>query len=414
MSDAPTPEGSAPQGQGPAGESPDDETFTARVNAWFATAIGGIVAPIAATVLAFLVGGLVVVATGHNPFGTYQAIFEGTGLNPISYLGDERQSAWADLQQTLIVFTPLVLTSIAVAFAFRCGMFNIGGQGQYLVGIYAALLVGTNLAGTPGVFHILLAIVAATFAGLVWGGIAGILKATVGAHEVITTIMLNWIAIYGGQWLFELGGPLQGSEPSTPRSNPVFDAVHLPAVPGGTGLQPLHVGVFIAIAALVVYTLLLNRTTLGYEVRAVGFNPEAARYGGISVGRSYFLALAIAGAFAGLGGAMDILGWKYTVATNDIQISAVGFVGIAVALLGRNRAIGIFFAALLFAALQTGTSSRQLDPDVFPPELAGNLSVMIQALIILFVATELLILYVWEARRKIGFDRQPRLQTEEV
>ena len=384
------------------------------MNAWFTSALGGIVAPIAATVLAFLVGGLVVVATGHNPIGTYQAIFEGTGLNPFSYFGDGRDAAWADLQQTLIVFTPLVLTAIAVAFAFRCGMFNIGGQGQYLVGLYAALLVGTNLSGTPSVFHIILAIVAATFAGLIWGGIAGILKATVGAHEVITTIMLNWIAIYGGQWLFELGGPLQGSEPSTPRSNAVFESVHLPAFPGGTGLQPLHVGVLIAVAALVVYTLLLNRTTLGYEVRAVGFNPEAARYGGISVGRSYFLALAIAGSFAGLAGAMDMLGWKYTVATNDIQVSAVGFVGIAVALLGRNRAIGIFFAALLFAALQTGTSSRQLDPDVFPPELAGNLSIMIQALIILFVATELLILYIWEARRKIGFDRQPRLQTEEL
>jgi ABC-type uncharacterized transport system permease subunit len=416
VSEGSAPEGSAPQASGPGGgqTAPEDAAFTARVTDWFATAIGGIAAPIAATLLAFLVGGLVVVATGHNPLGTYKAIFAGTGLNPVSYFGDERQGAWADLQQTLIVFTPLVLTSIAVAFAFRCGMFNIGGQGQYLVGIYAALLVGTNLAGTPSLFHILLAILAATLAGLVWGGIAGILKATVGAHEVITTIMLNWIAIYGGQYLFELGGPLQGSEPSTPRSNPVFESVHLPAFPGGTGLQPLHVGVLIAIAALVVYTLLLNRTTLGYEVRAVGFNPDAARYGGISVGRSYFLALAIAGAFAGLGGAMDILGWKYTVATNDIQVSTVGFIGIAVALLGRNKAIGIFFAALLFAALQTGTSSRQLDPDVFPPELAGNLSTMIQALIILFVATELLILYMWEARRKIGFGTQPRVQTEEV
>jgi len=416
VSEGSAPEGSAPQASGPGGRqtAPEDAAFTARVTDWFATAIGGIAAPIAATLLAFLVGGLVVVATGHNPLGTYKAIFAGTGLNPVSYFGDERQGAWADLQQTLIVFTPLVLTSIAVAFAFRCGMFNIGGQGQYLVGIYAALLVGTNLAGTPSLFHILLAILAATLAGLVWGGIAGILKATVGAHEVITTIMLNWIAIYGGQYLFELGGPLQGSEPSTPRSNPVFESVHLPAFPGGTGLQPLHVGVLIAIAALVVYTLLLNRTTLGYEVRAVGFNPDAARYGGISVGRSYFLALAIAGAFAGLGGAMDILGWKYTVATNDIQVSTVGFIGIAVALLGRNKAIGIFFAALLFAALQTGTSSRQLDPDVFPPELAGNLSTMIQALIILFVATELLILYMWEARRKIGFGTQPRVQTEEV
>jgi len=417
VSDGPAAEGPGPQASGPAGggpAQPEDTSFTERVDAWFRTALGGIAAPIAATLLAFLVGGLVVVATGHNPLGTYKAIFEGTGLNPVSYFGDERQAAWADLQQTLIVFTPLVLTSIAVAFAFRCGMFNIGGQGQYLAGAIIAVWVGSSFEHMSPIPHVILVLVIGTLAGALLAGIAGFLKATVGAHEVITTIMLNWIAIYGGQYLFELGGPLQGSEPSTPRSNPVFESVHLPAFPGGTGLQPLHVGVLIAIAALVVYTLLLNRTTLGYEVRAVGFNPDAARYGGISVGRSYFLALAIAGAFAGLGGAMDILGWKYTVATNDIQVSTVGFIGIAVALLGRNKAIGIFFAALLFAALQTGTSSRQLDPDVFPPELAGNLSTMIQALIILFVATELLILYMWEARRKIGFGTQPRVQTEEV
>ena len=402
---------------GPAENAPDPEdgrrSFTESVGDWFGTAVGGLVMPVASTVLAFLVGGIVVAATGHNPLGTYQAIFEGTGLNPLSYLSqDDRQAAWADLQQTLILFTPLVLTAIAVAFAFRCGMFNIGGQGQYLVGLYAAVLVGTNMAGTPGLLHILIAIGASILAGVIWGGIAGILKATVGAHEVITTIMLNWIAVFGGQYLFELGGPLQGAQESIPRSDPVIDAVHLPAFPLSTGLQPLHVGVLISIVALVVYTLLLNRTTLGYEVRAVGFNPEAARYGGISVGRSYFLALAIAGAFAGLAGSLDILGWKYTVATNDIQVSAVGFVGIAVALLGRNKAVGIFLAALLFAALQTGTSPRQLDPAVFPPELATNLSTMIQALIILFVATELLIVYVWGARKRLGFGGPARVQPE--
>ena len=401
---------------GPAQDAPEPEdaaSFSGSLGAWFGSAIGGIAVPVAAAVLAFLVGGIVVVATGHNPLGAYQAIFEGTGLNPLSYVSeDDRRGAWADLQQTLIVFTPLVLTAIAVAFAFRCGMFNIGGQGQYLVGLYAAVLVGTNLSGTPRLVHILVAMGAAVLAGVIWGGIAGILKATVGAHEVITKIMLIWIAVFGGQWLFELGGRLQGAQESIPRSDPVLEAVRLPAVPFSTGLQPLHVGLFISIVALVVYTLLLNRTTLGYEVRAVGFNPEAARYGGISVSRNYFLTLAICGAFAGLAGSLDMLGWKFTVATNDIQASTVGFVGIAVALLGRNRAVGIFLAALLFAALQTGTSARQLDPQVFPPELAGNLSTMIQALIILFVATELLIVYIWGARRRIGLGGPARVQPE--
>ncbi|HEY7198484.1 MAG TPA: ABC transporter permease [Gaiellaceae bacterium] len=370
---------------------------------WFATRIGGILVPIAATVLAFFVGGIVVLATGHNPLSAYKAIFDGTGLNWFLpwVTGDERREAAGDLQQTLIITTPLMLTALAVAFAFRCGMFNIGGQGQYLLGVYASLYIGTHFIDSASVLHITFAIVAAILAGAVWGGIAGFLKATVGAHEVISTIMLNWIAVFGGQWLFELNGPLQGSEPDVPRSADIAASAQLPGIWGG--LQPLHAGIFIALFSLVVYHLLLNRTTLGYEVRAVGFNPEAARYGGIPVARNYFLALAISGGFAGLAGAMDLLGWKFHVATNDIQISAVGFIGIAVALLGRNKAIGILFAALLFGALQVGTSARQLDPAVFPPELAGNLSTMIQALIILFVGAELLIVYIWQARRRVGF-----------
>jgi ABC-type uncharacterized transport system permease subunit len=389
----------------------DTPTVSQSLQGWFGSKLGGLVAPLAAAFLAFLVGALVIVAAGYNPFSAYKAIFDGTGLNPVSYFGDGFDGAWTDLQQTLIIFTPLVCTAIAVAFAFRCGMFNIGGQGQYLVGIYASLFIGTRLAGLPSGLHIVLAIVAAILVGALWGGIAGILKASVGAHEVITTIMLNWIAIYGGQWLFELGGPLQGSEKSIPKSDAVLEAVRLPTF--GTGLQPVHIGVFIAIAALVVYSILLNRTTLGFEVRAVGFNPEAARYSGISVGRNYFLALAIAGGFAGLGGALDNLGWKFTLATNDIQVSTVGFIGIAVALLGRNTAVGIFFSALLFAALQTGTSSRQIDASIFPPELAGNLSTMIQAFIILFVATELLIVYIWAARKKIGISGVKALRQAE-
>jgi ABC-type uncharacterized transport system permease subunit len=367
---------------------------------WFATRAGGVLVPLAATVLAFLVAGVVVLATGHNPLGTYKAIFEGTGLNwPWLWItGQETRGAAGDLQQTLIVTTPLILTALAVAFAFRCGMFNIGGNGQVIAGLVASLYVGTHLEGLPRPLHVFVALLAGAAAGGVWGGIAGILRATRGAHEVITTIMLNFIALYVAKYLFELGGPLQGSDPSIPRSADVHDSAKLWEIWGR--LQPLHAGIFIAIAALVVYHLLLNRTTLGYEVRAVGFNPEAARYGGISVGKNYFLALAISGAFAGLAGAVDLLGWKFRIATNDLDAVTIGFIGIAVALLGRNKAIGIGFAALLFGALQVGTSPRQLDPDVFPAELAGNLATMIQALIILFVGAELLIVVLWGYRRK--------------
>jgi len=383
---------------------------TSDVTAWFSTRIGGVLVPIAATVLAFLIGGLVVLITGHNPVTAYRAIFEGTGLNWFFpwVAGDAREAAANDLQQTLILMTPLVLTGIAVAFAFRCGLFNIGGQGQYWVGFIAALYVGTHLEGLSRPVHLLIAILASIVAGSIWGGIAGIFKATVGAHEVITTIMLNWIAIFGGMYLFEIGGPLQGPQPSIPRSAEIPDSVELWPIWGS--LPSLHAGLFIALFALVVYYVLLNRTTLGFEVRAVGFNPEAARYGGISVAKNYFLALAISGAFAGLAGSVDLLGFKFAVSTGDFATNFIPFTGIAVALLGRNKPVGILFAALLFAGLEVGTSTRQLDPEVFEPALAVDLATMIQALVIFFVGADLLILYLWRARRFVGLGR--RVQPE--
>src|SRR5918992_843117 len=380
----------------------------AAVTAWFSSRIGGILVPIAATVLAFLIGGLVVLVTGHNPWTAYKAIFEGTGLTWFANPSDLDSEAANDLQQTLVLMTPLVLTGLAVAFAFRCGLFNIGGQGQYWVGFFAALYLGTHLEGTPRPLHVLICIVASIVAGAIWGGIAGLLKATVGAHEVITTIMLNWIAIFGGSYLVEIGGPLQGRQPSIPRSDDVLPSAELWPVWGT--LPSLHAGIFIALFALVVYYVLLNRTTLGFEVRAVGFNPEAARYGGISVAKNYFLALAIAGAFAGLAGSVDLLGFKGGVSTGDFPTNLIAFTGIAVALLGRNKAVGILFAALLFAALEVGTSTRQLDPEVFEPALATDLATMIQALVIFFVGAEFLILYVWRARRFIA--PQPRVRPE--
>jgi ABC-type uncharacterized transport system permease subunit len=369
------------------------------VTEWFSTRLGGIITPLAAAALAFLIGGLVVLITGNNPITAYKAIFEGTGLNWFFpwVTGEARADAANDLQQTLIAMTPLILTALAVAFAFRCGLFNIGGQGQYWVGFIFAVWVGTHFDGLARPLHVLLAIAAGILGGAIWGGIAGALKATVGAHEVISTIMLNWIAIFGGTYLFEIGGHLQGPEPFLPRSAEILDSARLWPIWGS--LPALHSGLFIALFALVVYHVLLTRTTLGFEVRAVGFNPEAARYSGISVARNYFLALAIAGSFAGLAGAVDVLGFKFAVSTSDFRTNLVAFTGIAVALLGRNKAVGILFAALLFAALQVGTSTRQLDPEVFDPELATDLATMIQALVIFFVGAELLIVYIWQARR---------------
>ena len=372
---------------------------------------GGIITPILTAFVAFLVGGIVVAVTGHNPLRTYQAIFNGTGLNWLFpwVSGQARSDAALNLQQTLLITTPLILTGLAVAFAFRCGLFNIGGQGQYIVGAITGVWVGSSFLGMPGVLHIVLAIVVATLAGAAWAGIAGFLKATVGAHEVISTIMLNWIAYWIGSYAFGLRGPLQSStQTSVPISNDIADNAHLHVFWGDPILQGLHIGFFIALAALVVFWVTIARTTLGYEVRAVGFNPEAARYGGISVARNYFLAMAISGAFAGLAGVIDILGWQFRLNVNDIQASTIGFIGIAVALLGRNTAVGVFFSALLFGSLVSGTSTRHLDPSIFRPDLANNLTLLIQGLIVLFVGADVLILYLWQARRKVVPRRAPR------
>ena len=375
---------------------------------------GGLLVPVVAAFLAFVIGGIVVLITEKSataPFEAYKAIFEGTGITWfIPGVGDTAEEQ-RDLQQTLLITTPLILVALAVAFAFRCGMFNIGGQGQYWVGLLTGIWFGTHFDGAPSLVHIPLTLAAAILAGAIWGGIAGLLKATTGAHEVISTIMLNWIAIWVGKWLLEApDGYLQGTDPSLPRSNDVLDSSKLSEVWNWGGLQPLHAGIFIALFALIVYHLLLNRTTLGYEVRAVGFNPDAAAYGGISVKKNYFLALAISGAFAGLAGAIDLLGWKYRLTSTEFDANFIGFIGIAVALLGRNKAIGILFAAFLFGALDVGTSPRQLDPEVFNPELATNLATMIQALIIAFVGAEFLILYLWRARRHVRLAGPKRIE----
>jgi simple sugar transport system permease protein len=370
---------------------------------------GGVLAPVLTVLLAFVVGGLVVLLTGHDPISTYRAIFDGTGLNWVFpwVSGADRDLAAINLQQTLLLTTPLILTGLAVALAFRCGLFNIGGQGQYLAGMIVAAWIGSSLDGLAPVLHVLVTIGICCLAGAVWGGIAGLLRATTGANEVISTIMLNWIALWVGTYLFGLGGPLQSdTQRSVPVSNDVLASAKLPVFWGDVELQGLHIGIFISLAALLVFWVVLNRTVTGYELRAVGFNPEAARAQGISVGRSYILVMAICGLFAGLAGALDVLGWQFRVATNDVQVTQIGFLGIAVALLGRNTAIGVALSALLFGALLTGTSVRNLDPEVFEPELATNLTTIIQGLVVVLVSAEVLIVWLFTARRRIRLARQ--------
>ena len=385
-------------------ETPEEASATGTLAARFALRqrSGGVAVPVLTALVAFLLGGLIVLATGHNPLLAYRDIFNGAGLNWIFHPTTSMVStASYNLSQTLLQTTTLILTGLAVAFAFRCGMFNIGGQGQYFVGLYVANWVGVSLPHLATFPHVVLGIGAAILAGAVWAGIAGALKAYVGAHEVITTIMLNWIAIWIGTYFFGDGGPLQNSQNApVPISNDVAASAKLPVFWGIQALQGLDVGFFVALAALVVFWALLNRTTLGYEVRAVGFNPEAAAYGGISVKKNLIRAMAISGAFAGLAGGLDMLGYLYHFGVSDIPVSNIGFLGIAVALLGRNTAAGTGIAALLFGALLFGTT-HGLSSNVIQPELAGNLTYMIQGLVVLFVGADVLILYVWNSRRRL-------------
>jgi general nucleoside transport system permease protein len=403
-----------PSATGALGASTPQQHFAARN----ASKIGGAVGPILTTIFAFLMAGVAVAVVGKDPLKVYRAIFDGTGLNFFVHFGSNSirlpfssQHVWfwwntssiaaTNLQQTLLITTPIILTAVALGFAFRCGLFNIGGQGQYLVGSYFAVWIGSSFVHLDPFLHVTLCLVIGALAGAFYAGIAGILKATVGAHEVITTIMLNWTAIWVGEWLFGQQGPLQNtSQPSIPISNDIADGAKLPIFWGPKLLQGLSIGIFIAVAFLFIYWVVINRTTLGFEVRAVGFNPEAARYGGVSVARSYFLAMAISGLFAGLAGALDITGWEYRLGQLDIPVNQIGFIGLAAALLGRNTAVGIGFASLLFGALINGTSGRQLDPSVFSPDLAGNLTTIIQGLVILFVGLNLTTLVAGARRRR--------------
>ncbi len=238
------------EGHPPTGDAEGDQRSLrspARLTA-FRRGLGGVMVPVLTTVIAFLAGGLIVLATGHNPISTYTSIFNGTGLNWLFpwVTGADRATAAGNLQQTLIQATPLILVGLAVAFAFRAGMFNIGGQGQYTVGGIVAVWVGSSFAGMEPVLHITFAIVAAGLAGAAWAGIAGVLKAVTGANEVISTIMLNWVAIWLGVYCFQLGGPLQNPQDGVdPRLQQRRSGSEAPGVLGqlrsaGTGRWDLH------------------------------------------------------------------------------------------------------------------------------------------------------------------------------
>jgi simple sugar transport system permease protein len=334
-----------------------------------------LVVPVLAVVIALILGGITMLVTGIGipTIGkSFVALFDGS-------FG----SIYA-ISETLTAAAPVTLTGLGIALGFRAGLFNIGAEGQLILGGIAAVAVGFLLTGLPAYIHLPLALLAGALAGAVWAGIAGWLKAATGAHEVITTIMLNLIAMRLAEYLLR-NPPIQKPGRTDAISQSVLPSAELPKLLAW--LDPtyrVHLGIFLALIMVAVVYWLLLRTTTGFEFRASGHSPEAARYAGMRSGAIIVLVMACSGALAGLAGANQVLG---VLGRASPGFSAgAGFDGIAVALLGRSHPVGVLFAGVLFGALQAGGRQMQVSAGV-----RIDLIAMIQALIIVFVAAPMLV-----------------------
>jgi ABC-type uncharacterized transport system permease subunit len=296
------------------------------------------------------------------------------------------QQAFFPLSETLTYAAPLVFTGLSVALAFRGGLFNIGAQGQAVLGCLAAGVAGFTF-GLPVVLNLIVAIVAGVIGGALWGFIPGFLKARTGAHEVITTIMLNYTAGLFLSWLVIQKG-IQAPGKTDAISKTVAESAMLPS-PGGQ--LRVHLGIILAVLVTAGVAWLLNRSAFGFELRAVGSNPHAAKTAGISVSKTYVLLMAIAGGLAGLGGATQVLGTAH--ALTPSVAGNIGFDGLLVALLGRNRPWSTFFAALLFGALRAGGNRMQSYSGI-----SLELVTVLQALIVIFIAAPALVKAIFRLR----------------
>ena len=328
--------------------------------------------PLIAVIAAFIVGGILILLVGDNPIVAYRLLL-GSALS------------WPDgIGYTLFHATPLIFTGLAVLVGFRCGLFNIGAEGQLYIAAFATAWVGITLANWSAWLLVPLCFAAAIFSGALWGAIPGVLKARFGSHEVINTIMLNFIAValvsYFTQYHYKVpGDPIL-------QTAPIGWGAHIARlgkfVPGLPERIPLNVAFLLALLCCLLVYLFLWRTKWGYEIRATGSNPTAAEYGGISIRKQIVLAMAVSGALAGMVGINEVMGYRYRY--YDGFSDNYGFTGIAVALLGRNHPVGVIFAALLFAMLQHGG----IYVDGFSEHVTKDIVQVLQGIIILFVAAE--------------------------
>ena len=357
--------------------------------------------PFGSVVFAFVVGALIVGVTGANPFSAYAGLICG-GLGIGCTQGENPA---LEISNTIVFVIPLITTGVAVALPFRAGLFNIGAEGQLLAGSMACAAIGIKFNTLPSQILLPMVLLGGMAAGAVWAGIPGVLKAVVGAHEVVTTIMLNYVA----QWLLRfliIGGPLQLG-PGTSKSLPIGDGARLATLlPADNSLIVfglpssvfrVHTGLLIALAAAALFAFVLWRTSFGYEIRAVGQSQKAARYAGVSVRRTIILTMLIAGAFSGLAGAIQIAGVDHNL-TDKYFSDSTGFDAIAVALLGLGSAVGIVLASVLFGALHSGGAIMQSDAGI-----SSNLVLVLQALILFSIAAN----FVGAIRRGLPIGRKP-------
>ncbi len=328
--------------------------------------------PVVAVLSAFVVGGIFVLAIGGSPWQTYSLLI-GSAL------------WWPDgIGYTLFLATPLIFTGLAVSVAFRAGLLNIGAEGQLYVAAFATAWVGIVFAHLPAVVLIPMCVFAAVLAGAIWGAIPGLLKARFGSHEVINTIMMNFIAVamigYFTQYHYRTpGDPIMQTAPIGPNAHIARLGQFIPGFPERV---PLNVAFLLALVCCGLVYVFLWHTKWGYELRATGSNPSAAEYGGISTRKQIVIAMAISGGLAGMVGVNEVLGYRYRY--YDGFSDNYGFTGIAVALLGRNHPVGVIFAALLFGALTRGG----VPVDAFTQHVTKDIVQILQATIILFVGAE--------------------------
>lgn len=334
--------------------------------------------PALAIFTALIIAGIAIFLSGSNPIQAYLALAAGA-------FGDQDS-----LITTIIKTVPLLIAGLGVAVAFRGGLFNIGVEGQLFVGSIATVIVGTKLQA-PAYLHIPLTLVAGALAGALWASIPGYLKAKYSANEVITTIMTNYIAIRIITWSIGARGPLRKATSVVPETNSLLETAQLPNLIADTRL---HAGILIALLLAFLVYLLLFRTTLGLEIRAVGMNLHAARYAGMNVNRTIVLTMALSGGLAGLAGAVQVMGLPPYNFTTGFNVG-YGFDSIAVAVLGSIHPLGITIASFLFGAMDAGARLMQLRARV-PIEIIT----ILQGLILMFVAANQIIRSIYRIRTR--------------